>query len=821
MSIKEFTLQQGFILPILKSLTILKKDSSIKEILDCLTTKNLCSLLEGDLEKIDFNGKIRFHSAVENAINVLVQQGLVVFINNAYKISEKGARKLDSEWTSYNQNMFTKKVDILNKNKYIYFNIPPYLLHDGHKQVSVPSFNENTQEYVRFINDLIDYIDLNYPSIEEMINFLKQNYDFEDNNSCLNVISVVRSCALAKVVGKNLSLTKLGQWYINSYDNIALFKIFANRFTGFEEIFNSIAVNNGISKENLKHNLSSQYNLNWTDSSQYDIRLSWLENMEIIENNNSGFNLSSEATDLAEYLGIIDIKYNKTTESGVVIEPKTSKTINDLADTIIEQVSEDDFYFSHELDNIIDDLISESVSLNDLSDNDDEFIESDILKEPDKKVEASQIPENEMFNKNINLSQQERNFLLNNIDVDSNIFMEDSSSCCKNINTLDEYTFEIADLGKESIIELEESIEELDNFQKEESSQESDLKQHKQSPVVIKIPTKCTEQDKIISNIINDGKREPLNMYINPEEISGLVNLPNEIICKIASALNMGKHLILTGPHGSGKTSIAVVLAKIAHQKNINNGYNLTSATEHWTSFDTIGGLMDDYNSKKVFKEGFILKSVRENKWLIIDEISKCDTYKCFNDFINSFYGHNTILSYIHENYKNIEIINEPLQDTYEVNQYVKNRDWRIIATMDTLEKHHMNFLPAFIRRFAFIEIGVNNYSSLIDEYFLKNNLQNDLLKTKIKSIFSENGLLKFKDVGASSIYDLIQYISIRSKLLSEEENIQDILAEGLELYILPQLQVLDDKIIKEVQTYLIDLFDGYEKIKNQIRKAL
>ena len=311
------------------------------------------------------------------------------------------------------------------------------------------------------------------------------------------------------------------------------------------------------------------------------------------------------------------------------------------------------------------------------------------------------------------------------------------------------------------------------------------------------------------------------DMYIRPEEISEIINLPRAVTSKIASALNMGKHLILTGPEGSGKTSIAVVLAKIANKKTLNQGYILTCANKDWSFKDTIGNLIEIDNGSKLFKEGFMLKSIREDKWLIIDEINKCNTNSCFGDLINSFYGHNTILSYMHENYKNIEIIGELEEDrSYDVNQYIKNMNWRMIATMDSSERQNFNFSSDFIRRFAFIDISTNNYSNLIDEYFAKNNLHNDLLKTKVKTIFSENGLLKY-NVGSSSIHDLIQYISIRSKLLTTDETVQDILAEGLELYILPQLKILDENIVKEAQSYLLGLFDGYDNIKRHISKAL
>jgi energy-coupling factor transporter ATP-binding protein EcfA2 len=828
MSSKEFTLQKGLHLPVLKALNTLNKKSDLREIIDCISNNNLFVPRDGDLENIDFNDKVRYEYALEFGIKTLVAQGFIVLFDNLFEISQKGLAFLNESWPNYNHSDYIKKVSVINKNKYIYFNMPSHLLYHGHKQTSVLGFDGHESKYVKLLNDFIDYIDLNYPTVEEMINFLKYNYDFADDSRCLSAINVMRSGSLAKIIGKNLSLTKLGQWYINNYNTVALFRIFANRFFGFEEIFNTVAIKGNISKKALKESLLEKYNFDCLNDEQFDIRMFWLENMEIVKADGSLITLTNDSLELAEYLGVLDTYESKPPQKEVTAAKREIPVA--AAKSAIQTLEEDDFHFSSELDNIIDDLISESVNNDNVY---NEEAEDDLLFDSDFDDDTAPIYTPELFNnKNINLSQQERNFLLHNIDVESTLFSEAPQG--SNDGDIGSGLFEepvkeeiliIADDKSDEPHEFSEMGEDFQDLY--ETLSEVSVSQISRRPVLVHVTQK---QDEIQGDIepIEFNKPESKRpestdqLYIAPDEINKLINLPREVVSKIVAALNMGKHLVLTGPHGSGKTSIAVILSKIAHQKGLNKGYNLALANDNWTSFDTIGGLIDIAdNSKKIFKEGFILKSIRENKWLIVDEVSKCDTNKCFNDFINGFDSHNTILSYMHDNYKNIEIISEPNDETYDTNQYIKNKNWRMIATIDSSEMFEGNFSPALLRRFAFIEIGAGNYQSLIDEYFIKNNLQNDLLKTKIKSIFSENGLMKYKDVGASSIHDLIQYISIRSNLLSEEENMQDILAEGLELYILPQLKVLDDKTIKEIQAYLINLFEGYENIKKHISKAL
>lgn len=797
MSNKEFTLQKGFTLPVLKSLTILNRKCTLKEICESLIINNLFAPREGDEEKIDFNEKVRFEDTVEYCLDHLINDGLVSMSDDLYEILQSGIQKLSDEWDNYNQNDFIKIIDANSKNKYVYYNIPPYLLFGGHRQLTVFGFGKYENQYVKFLNDFIDYIDLNYPSMEEMINFLKYNYDFKTNEQCLNAINIIRSTGLSKIMGRNLSLTKLSQWYINSYNHIALFKIFASKYVGFEEIFDFIALGNS-TIESLKNELSHKYNFDWINSEQFEIRLNWMEDLDIIKRNEPSISLTADALELAEYLGLIDLDIQKAPQKIIIPSHTEAEDKTELISKVIEDASEDELNFSYELDEIVDDLISDAIA-NDLT-GQNGVIDTDYIEEAISVVRVE---------KNVG-SFDEPAF---NLDKST----EDKSA--SESNSIFEYL-------DESILNNEEAFEIADDYSSDEFDFDisadiiDEIKEVKFEPsTVIHIPTKknIVEVEEFEEQIQTE-----IDMYIKPEEISKHINLPKNVINKIASALNMGKHIVLTGPHGSGKTSIAVVLAKVAHQKGLNNGYNLASANEYWTAADTIGNLIEiEGMHEKKFKEGVILKSIRENKWLVVDEINKCDTYRCFNDFINALHGYDTILSYIHENYKNIEILSEGTDVTLDINQYSKSKDWRIIATMDTSEKHHINFSPALIRRFAFIDIGTNSYSRIIDEYFIKNGLQNDLLKTKIKSIFGENGLAKYKDIGVSSLYDLIHYLSIRSKLMDDDDNVQDILAEGLELYILPQLRLLDDKVIKDVQEYLLSVFEGNEDIKQYISKAL
>ena len=299
-------------------------------------------------------------------------------------------------------------------------------------------------------------------------------------------------------------------------------------------------------------------------------------------------------------------------------------------------------------------------------------------------------------------------------------------------------------------------------------------------------------------------KNVNLSHRILEKELEGL-EISNKTINKLCAALNAGKHIIINGTPGTAKTDIAIRFSKVADQNYFTNGYVLTTATSDWSTFDTIGGLMPD-GEGLYFHSGKFLEAIEQNKWLIIDEINRADIDKAFGQLFTVLSKQDVELPY-KENGKAIKLVrwNENYCEHDKENAIYKiGKNWRIIGTMNVDDKDSLYDLSyAFMRRFMFIEVDLpeeDKYINLIKDWA---DILPEEYQTKLTDLY---GIVKFRPLGPAIFKDIIEYISFRDELRDEDENENDILAEAVSSYIIPQLEGLDKNNIDEIKKILKSL---------------